>query len=413
MARITYFLTLILSIVLFNQAYAQSESSGQASLNQAYLYDLSAPISGEYEVAVGANEATIFFKLTQRANNANISRIRYEVKSDYGDNNTIRSADLNESHVLKQENNTTYYRFEIPISEESHYVFVYVEGTSSGGTINYRYDISLNNDQNFPLTDLLVMESEEDIPIFTSTISNNTEFRIVSLYGEDSLSAYLYYYNHDFPPNPPPMAETGADVQKNLEIDSTFTVQLNQTLSFENEGLYFCQLDTTSLSGISFKISTKYYPRFVTAEELVDPLRYISTSDEMENLAESEESKAALDRYWIKVTRSQERAKDVIRNYYRQVTNANILFTTYKEGWKTGQGMVYVLFGQPDQVLRTEGQERWIYNSENDLMESISFTFVKVRNIFTTRHYNLLRDEDYRKFWYRNIDLWRKGRKQI
>ncbi|MEK6478066.1 GWxTD domain-containing protein [Catalinimonas sp. 4WD22] len=413
MARITYFLTLILSIGIFNQANAQSESSGQAPLNQAYLYDLTAPIYGEYEVAVGDTEATIFLRLAQRAKTVNISRIHYEVKSNYGDANVIRSADLNESHLLKQENNISYYRFEVPVSEESHYVFVYVEGVSSGGSINYRYDISLNNDQNFPLTDLLVMESEEDIPIFTSTISNNADFRIVSLYGQDSLSAYLYYYNHEFPPNPPPMAETGADVQKNLEIDSIFTVQLNQTLSFDNEGLYFCQLDTTSLSGISFRISTKYYPRFVTAEELVDPLRYISTSDEMENLAESEEAKAALDRYWIKVTRSQERAKDVIKNYYRQVTNANILFTTYKEGWKTGQGMVYVLFGQPDQVLRTEGQERWIYNSENDLMESISFTFVKVRNIFTTRHYNLLRDEDYRKFWYRNIDLWRKGRKQI
>lgn len=151
----------------------------------------------------------------------------------------------------------------------------------------------------------------------------------------------------------------------------------------------------------------------MTAESLIDPLRYISTSEEMENLTENEDAKKALDRYWIKITRSQERAKEVIRNYYQQVTNANLLFTSYKEGWKTGQGMVYLLFGPPDLVTTSANQEQWIYNSQNDLMENMTFNFVKVRNIFTTQHYNLLRDEDYRRFWYRNIDLWRKGRKQI
>ncbi|MDF9797367.1 GWxTD domain-containing protein [Catalinimonas alkaloidigena] len=413
MAKSTYILVLMLSLTAFHSAIAQRENSSPSDFNRAFLYDLSSPVYGEYEVAVGSNEATIFLKLTQRTNTININRMHYEVRENYEADDVIRSADLNESHFIKQKENSSYYRFEIPVSDESHYVFVFIEGVSAGANFNYRYDISLNNDQNFPLTDLIVMEAEEEIPVFTSSIPNNASFRVVSVYGEDSLNAYLYYYSHEFPPNLPPMAETGADIQKSLKIDTILSVQLNQSLSFENEGLYFCQLDTTSLSGISFRISSKYYPRFVTPEALIAPLRYISTSEEMENLTESDEAKAALDRYWIKVTRSQERAKDVIRNYFRQVTNANILFTTYKEGWKTGQGMVYVLFGPPDEVYSTGAEERWIYNSENDLMENLAFTFVKVRNIFTTRHYNLLRDEEYRKFWYRNIDLWRKGRKQI
>lgn len=394
-------------------AQSTRESNNLEKFNVAYQYDLMAPLACQYRVAIGSGEATVFLKVTQRASEINLNQVYYEVRPDYEKGDIGQKAELNESQRIKAEKNTTYYRFTIPINGDSHYLFVFLEGSFQGSDLAYRYDIPLNNELNFPLTDLLLMEEEEDIPIFDNFIPQNESFRLVSLYHKDDGQAFMYYYNHDFEPNPPPMAGAGADVQKSLAIDSIFPVQLNVPISFENEGLYFSQMDTTSLSGISFRITGKYYPRYVTAEELVAPLRYISTSDEIDAMTDTEDEKQSLDRYWIKVTRSQDRAKVVIRDYYRQVLNANLLFTTYKEGWKTGQGMVYLLYGPPDEVYRSAGEERWIYNEENNLLESLSFTFVKVRNIFTNNHYNLLRDEDYRRFWYRNIDLWRKGRKQI
>jgi hypothetical protein len=74
--------------------------------------------------------------------------------------------------------------------------------------------------------------------------------------------------------------------------------------------------------------------------------------------------------------------------------------------------MVYLLYGPPDRVYRNQQGETWEYTGGSNLVD-LSFNFVRVRNIFTNRHYNLLRDEDYRRFWFRNIDLWRKGIKQI
>ncbi len=382
------------------------------SQDVSYLYNLQAPVAGEGRVAMGENEATVFFRLVLRNVNVSINSIAYLVKSSYEEQEVISRGDISEEELLRKNRNELIYQFSIPIQENSNYLFIFVDTNTGNSGSTFRFDISLNNELNFPLTDLVLMEADEDVPVFSNFIPQGVPFRIVSVYEKQS-QAFIYHYSHNFEPNPPPMANRGNQVQQSLQIDSIFPVQLGESLRLEQGGLYFTQTDTTSLSGISFRIEEPYYPRLVTAEKLIQPIRYISTSDEMEDLTNDEDEKLALDRYWIKATRSREKAREVIREYYRQVTKANILFTNYKEGWKTSQGMVYLLYGPPDLVYKSTGQENWVYNEESNLMQDMSFTFVKVRNIFTNAHYNLIPDEAYSKFWYRNIDLWRKGRKEI
>lgn len=393
-------------------AQDQPGESDLSDTNISYLYDLQSPIAGETKIAMGQDEATVFFKLDVRSQNLEVGEINYVVKESYANEEILHSGSIGSSDLIREDRQHNIYRFTVPMQDNSNYLFIFVNSRVRSAENVYRFDTSLNSELNFSLTDLVLMESEADVPIFTNFLPRNVPFRLVSLY-QDVSQAFIYYYSHEFEPNPPPMASAGSQVQKSLEIDSIFPVNLNEPLSFDKEGLYFTQTDTTSLSGISFRIEEQYYPRFVTANELIRPIRYISTSEEMDNLLSDEQPKLALDRYWVKATRSRERAKDVIRSYYRQVTKANVLFTTYKEGWKTSQGMVYLLYGAPNIVYRSDGEERWIYSQESNLLPDMSFTFVKVRNIFSTRHYNLLPDEEYGKFWYRNIDLWRKGRKQL
>ena len=40
-----------------------------------------------------------------------------------------------------------------------------------------------------------------------------------------------------------------------------------------------------------------------------------------------------------------QKAKSLIAIYYNRIQNANLHFTTFKEGWKTDRGMIYVVFG--------------------------------------------------------------------
>src|SRR5690606_16377648 len=130
-----------------------------------------APIACQYRVAVGSQEATVFLKVTQHSNEVSLNQVYYEVRPDYEKSEVLQSAELNDSQQIKSENNTHYYRFSIPITDNSHYLFVFLEGIFQGNEMAYRYDISLNNELNFPLTDLLLMEEEEDIPIFDNFIS--------------------------------------------------------------------------------------------------------------------------------------------------------------------------------------------------------------------------------------------------
>ena len=44
---------------------------------------------------------------------------------------------------------------------------------------------------------------------------------------------------------------------------------------------------------------------------------------------------------------------ELMDEYYRRVSYANENFEGWKEGWETDRGMIYILFGPPDQVERT------------------------------------------------------------
>ena len=60
---------------------------------------------------------------------------------------------------------------------------------------------------------------------------------------------------------------------------------------------------------------------------------------------------------------------ELMDEYYRRVSYANENFEGWKEGWETDRGMIYILFGPPDQVERTNPSianstlyQIWTYN---------------------------------------------------
>lgn len=407
---ICYLINSSICCLITTLGWAQPGQADLSKTNVSHVYDLEAPVVINSRVAMGENEAIVFLQAVNQTG-SELPPLQYEVRADYQTETVLTTQSLTEDQLIKQEERVSYYRFPVPLQDNANYVFIYLTINIAGAELPLRYDISLNTDRDFPLSHLLLMRATEDIPIFENFIPQNELVRVVSISEPDS-AAYAYFYDHDFELNPPPMGSTGSEVQSNLTVDSLFQFPLNSPFSFDREGLYFAQLDTTSLSGISFRVENHYYPRLVSIADVAGPLRYISTAEEIEELRNGNEPKLAMDNYWMKMTRSQSRAKIIIRDYFRQVTQANQLFTTYKEGWKTGMGMIYTLYGKPNDVYRDDDKEVWIYAADNNLV-NMSFTFMKVRNIFTDQHYNLMRDEEYKRFWYRNIDLWRKGRKTL
>jgi GWxTD domain-containing protein len=79
------------------------------------------------------------------------------------------------------------------------------------------------------------------------------------------------------------------------------------------------------------------------------PIRYIKllTINDPDSLA------AVVHHFWRDKMDSTT-AQKVAAKYYRRVRQANRLFTSYKEGWKTARGTFYVLFGPPDKVIYSD-----------------------------------------------------------
>ena len=197
-------------------------------------------------------------------------------------------------------------------------------------------------------------------------------------------------------------------VSKSLDISSLTVIKGNESFALEEEGLYFIQSDTSSLSGIGIRVVSEFYPKMTALKELSEPLVYLSTKDEIEELINEEDVRAAFEGFWLDLAKSESVARMIIKRYYDRIEEANIRFTNYKEGWKTDMGMIFIIVGPPDEVYLTDEKESWYYKNPGK-NQIVVFNFLKIRNIFSDKHYTLIRDSQYKSFWYKSIDAWRKG----
>jgi GWxTD domain-containing protein len=171
--------------------------------------------------------------------------------------------------------------------------------------------------------------------------------------------------------------------------------------------LYFAQADTTTTTGIGFLITDRAYPKLRRIDDVLAALVYISTNEELSEISSSQNKKTALDNYWLRLGGNEENARRMIRIFYQRVEHANRYFTTYKEGWKTDMGMIYIIFGEPSGLNRTTNGEEWEYRTSGK--NTIRFTFQPKANQFTGLHYELVRSARYRDTWYEYVDRWRHG----
>lgn len=226
---------------------------------------------------------------------------------------------------------------------------------------------------------------------------------------EHSVSLYRYFYPQEFPIPLPPMEIKAPEIAKETQVIDDGNFLVNVPVPFEKSGYYFVQQDTSTASGLMIKTVGKAFPKVSTWEEMIQMVAYISTRKEHETLLAAENKKIALDEYWIRMTRDEEAAKALIKEYFRQVEFANILFTDFKEGWATDRGMVYIIMGPPQEVYFNLDKETWVYMAQ-DSNSKITFTFARVRNILTPQYYTLNRSRAYQPVWFKTITAWRNGR---
>lgn len=219
----------------------------------------------------------------------------------------------------------------------------------------------------------------------------------------------VFRYKYEFEAAISPMSTTPRTASKSLYVDSSFRVNSNTPIVLPVEGLYYFSRDTTEVYGIGIVITDKRFPKLTRPEKLVRPLIYMSTNAETNDLYSSKEPKRTLDNYWLNIMQgNQVTAKRTIKAFYQRVEKANRLYTTYKDGWKTDKGMVFIIMGDPLKITRTKDKEVWTYIRASQYSE-LNFTFTKRSNQFVDDHYELQRYAEYQSIWFPTVEQWRNG----
>lgn len=231
--------------------------------------------------------------------------------------------------------------------------------------------------------------------------------------------------NNDYLSGSLPMK--GVDFREKTEIASS-TRSLNQSGSVFIEftfptplrGNYRFEITTSDENGDEiikardFSVKSENYPSISSIREVAAPLAYLMSSKDhrkMMQINDPTELKNAVDKFWLQNIKNPNIAREVIQKYYDRVEEANKLFSSFKEGWKTDQGMIYILFGNPWYVNENLWNQYWSYSYDlNDFNTNFRF-FVprKQSKFFPFTHLVLDRNNNYFSLEYRQREIWLSG----
>jgi len=211
--------------------------------------------------------------------------------------------------------------------------------------------------------------------------------------------------------------------EKTLDYDPQQVVALPYSdtlpMMFPKEGIYLCSVDRKIKDGFTILNLGPTYPKLTTPEVMIEPLAYLASQDEMSELKSAAKPKAVLDEFWIKCGSNVDKARELIRIYYTRVLYSNYYFTSYKEGWRSERGMIYIIYGPPDKVYKSSDGESWGYKKpmiksrwgdKYTVSDSyLFFNFKKRENIFSDNDFFLSRSETLVTLWDKAVASWRKG----
>ena len=329
----------------------------------------------------------------------------YESK-EISDSSSVRIVDTNNDNVEKYLMGFIKVK---AIRSRNYFLRITVTDLNRKSSVLNVIEVEKNNDLN--RQNFLVKTKKTNNPLFLNYFKTGEELEI-NYKAKIGVMLYVRYYNRDFPLAAPPFSVYDAKPFQ-YKPDSVYTLQLSAdgSVNFigKKTGFYHFQLDTTKREGLTLYNFSELFPDVKKAEDMVAPLRFITSKLEYDEINTSTNKKVAIEKFWLNCTGNQDRAKEVIRKFYNRVQAANIYFSSYIEGWKTDRGMIYLIYGSPNVIYRTENSETWIYGEENNI-NSLSYNFLKVNNPFTNNDFTLERSASYKQSWYSAVDIWRQGR---
>jgi len=250
--------------------------------------------------------------------------------------------------------------------------------------------------------------NQQGIPYFNNVLNSEAVYRIEHR-NKSFTKLFIDYYINDTPLPKPTFATSPDEIHYSIP-DSVYILDYTPELllSFYYEGLYQFRFDTSSSDGLTLVNFGEHFPKVQSAEEMIQPLAYLTTSIEYKDLLAAENQKLTVDNFWLEIGGSTGSARELIRIFYNRVYFANYYFSTSKPGWKTDRGMIYIVYGPPQNLQKTAGTETWIYYNKG-ASSTINLTFDYKPNSYSLDNFVLRRSESHDWHWREAVDSWKRG----
>ncbi|MDM8002842.1 MAG: GWxTD domain-containing protein [Bacteroidota bacterium] len=289
------------------------------------------------------------------------------------------------------------------IRQRTQQMFVDFERTGRYSGLNYKIRDHFSNNELYSR----VVKRDQYINVLAPSLQPDT--------------LWLFYYKavKALPPAPSTILP---EVTLSPEPEAIVPLAYSDTLPmmFPNEGIYLISVDSLIREGLVLCNFGPDHPTMASPETMIPPLAYLATPEEMEEMLSAEKPKLALDKFWLDRTGSIERSKELIRIYYNRTLFSNYYFTSYKAGWLTDRGMIYIMYGPPDKVYKNAEGESWGYKKPPVKSrwgsrftfedQYLWFNFRKQKSVFSDNDFVLNRAGTPISYWDIAVARWREGK---
>ncbi len=407
----------VLSLIILGACVTSKKIS---YLNLAYLYDAKKKlIEVEYTMFHQSDTlSTVYFKvnlmdllykkLTETGGFNARFKIKYELYDSYDAKILIDSSTTFFSDSLNYGEIKDYIgSFNCKVKYQGNYIlFITFFDRNKKMSVSSYLDVykTDNNSRQY----YLVLK-QNGTPLFNNSISENERVKILCSDSEASIINVRYYFRK-FPLAQPPYT-VNKEVKFHYNADSLFAIpvknKVTESFSLPKIGFYHFQIKTDSREGITLFRYYYDFPQVRTPKHALLSIRYLTTKKEYDKMVLNKDKKRAVDEFWLQIAGNPQRATSLISKYYNNVQDANRYFSSYLEGWKTDRGLIYIVYGPPDIIYRTDFSESWTYGEKGNSL-SINFIFMKVKNPFCDNDYILKREPKFKEGWFHAVDTWRR-----
>jgi len=338
--------------------------------------------------------------------------IHYELTPLGGDEQSytvVDSATVVYKLLERDERNPAFFAsLTLPIPQGEEYLMKVVTRDLVLGSMGLEY-LYVNKKSPYSGQNFKVISAFSGYPKFMRFFYPGERFNIQ--YRDRLLdSVYVDYYRLENElPRPPITATSDYTLKHTPDTSFVYYLQDSTMEMISHQGMYRIQIDEEQGEGLTLFNFGGSFPQIKSPDELMQPVFYLATLAEYRDLRTEPNRKLAVDNFWLKTGNNMERSRELIRIFYNRVVYSNLYFTSNKEGWKTDQGMIFILFGPPSRIQITDSGESWYYFARRR-SKVVEFRFKRIPDEFSSQNMIWEKSIDSQMYWNEAVRSWRKGK---